>query len=58
MLGSHRHFIKMNSEVEELRKRKPDDEEINQDGRDEDEIDSAEQPVASNGIMSMCIFTD
>ena len=48
----------MNSEIEELRKRKPDDEEINQDGRDEDEIDSAEQPVASNCIMSMYIFTD
>ena len=48
----------MNSEIEELRKRKPDDEEINQDGRDEDEIDSAEQPVASNCIMFIYIVTD
>ncbi|CBK23298.2 uncharacterized protein [Blastocystis hominis] len=38
----------MNPETEELRKRRSEPQEMTADGRDEDEIDSIEQPVSSN----------
>lgn len=41
---------KMNPKTEELRKRRSEPREMSTDGRDEDEIDSVEQPVSSNGF--------
>lgn len=41
----------MNPETEELRKRRSEPQEMATDGRDEDEIDSVEQPVSSNGFF-------
>ena len=40
----------MNPETEELRKRRSEPQEMTADGSDEDEIDSIEQPVSSNGF--------
>ena len=44
----------MNPETEELRKRREEPQVMTADGRDEDEIDSVEQPVSSNGFR--CIW--
>ena len=43
-------------ETEELRKRRPEPQEMTTDGRDEDEIDSVEQPVSSNGLLLFLVI--
>lgn len=46
----------MNPETEELRKRRSEPQEMTTDGRDEDEIDSVEQPVSSNGFLLFLVI--
>ena len=43
-------------ETEELRKRRPEPQEMTTDGRDEEEIDSVEQPVSSNGFLLFLVI--